>query len=1777
MSLFSGNFREPNAHIDFASGPFVVNSETRAWPQHLQPRRAGVSAFGVGGTNVHVVLGQAQPATVRKARARSRIVPVSARNPADFTHAVERLADALTDDVPLADVEHTCARGRVAFEYRRAIVASSREQLLAQLRAAVPVRAADRVRVRFFAPPISRSLNGIGRDLFAHVPHFKRVVKECVDSVSDPTEAQWLLESFGRTQTPATSGHVVALRTFIFQYAFGRLLMDWGVMPDALLGVDVGHLVSGTLAGSLTLTDGLSLARALAPSDATRRAMLVALSERQLLGMLPSSVELIAVCAPEASVVAGPVDAIDAWRRMLRRSGIASRSLGPMPSTLSNAKTTERTITCQRPRVPVICPETGALLPSDRAEDPRYWESARPRVVRVNDALDTAARDGGVWLELGSGSVLAGLIRKNHLDRLDTLPGLRVRRAASEAERVLAWIGALWERGANVEWRRVLDGRDGRVCSLPTYPFASTRHWIDAPAPAPADPLASSDRASLLREPTTNGSAHGAGALSHQPIQAPEVPPKRADVATWFYTPAWQPWTIPAPRHSPASRWLLFVGDDDVSVSLEEELRTRGHQVITVRESSAYVRLGPRNYRLRPGDPADYITLITDVLTGGSLDGVVHAWTMGEVSELEIADRIDEEHTRGVHSLIGLMQALGRANVTAPLRLGIVSNNTQAVVGRDLTRPEQASLKGAAKIIPQEYPNVRCVHVDVERREPFDRDAAQALAAILDSDSRERFVARRAGQWLRESVESVGVPGPERMALREHGVYLITGGLGGVGLTIAEHLAREARARLVLLGRVGVPPRSVWDQLSRENGSQGDVVRRLQRIESLGGVVHIASADLTDHRRVQRVIEEAEAHTGPIQGVIHAAAEPDMAGVMQRRTRAATERSMAAKIRGALILERVFRGRSLDFFVLCSALGATVYNLKFGEVGYVAANDFLNAFAHHLRDRGVPATAIAWTDWQDVGMGAEALKRLGQAREELAHVEHPVWEHRTRVDGHPCYTAAIQPAARWLFYGHTIAGRPTLPGAALPELIASAFRLETNSAGCEIRGLYIHAPVALEIWQRAQLRLSLNGGPDNARCELTLAHPDGSETTHATGIVGRLPGASAAEPVPLDAIRQRCTQTRRIAADTTRPTETGIELDARWDAIREVWIGDGEGLARVELDEQFHGELRDYRWHPALLDSAIAFLNHVVAGTGPAFMPLGYERIRVWAPLAPALFSHGRWQVRADRAGELLQCDVTICDAAGQTLLEIEGLTARRLAPALRASTDARVVTPLTHRLAVGRPGALSTLGFQPIAAPDPPPGQVEIEVMAAGVNFKEVLTALGLMSQRLSFGLECAGRVTRIGANVTRVAPGDAVMVFGVGWTMPLACVPEEWLEVMPAALTFEAAATAPVAFTVAYHALVHLACLQPEHSLLIHAACGGVGLAAIQIARRIGCRIVATAGSDAKRSYLREHGIEHVSDSRSPAFLDAVLGWTNGRGVDVVLNSLSGELLDASFKALATQGKLVELGRRDLFENRPIGLQLLAKGVQFLPVTTDARDAELATAWREVARLLREGELTPLPYRTFGTSRIAEAFEMMSRGEHIGKLVIVPDGDYPGVPAEPRSRRDDEIQALRTLVHGMTPTEGVEVFRRAVASGRPEVLVSTQDLPAMLQQQEVVSELGHQAFWTARVSAASASSAEAAEAIAPVATNGALTRELDIPARLRDIWRELLGVKEIRPDDDFFDLGGDSLVAIRLIERLHEVFEVEQSLANIFDVPTFGQLAEWIATTRGHAASTH
>ncbi|HAG81131.1 MAG TPA: hypothetical protein DCL61_08130, partial [Cyanobacteria bacterium UBA12227] len=843
----------------------------------------------------------------------------------------------------------------------------------------------------------------------------------------------------------------------------------------------------------------------------------------------------------------------------------------------------------------------------------------------------------------------------------------------------------------------------------------------------------------------------------------------------------------------------------------------------------------------------------------------------------------------------------------------------------------------------------------------------------------------------------------ETPRLREEGVYLITGGLGAIGLTLASHLAKTVRAKLVLTGRSPFPTREDWSKWLRLRGEDDDIsrkIRKVQQIEALGAEVLIVSADVSNLEQMRRAIAQVRERFGQLNGVIHAAGILGDSAIA-RKTALQVESVLAPKVKGALVLDALLNDVELDFLVLCSS-GAAIQPL-FGQVAYAGANNFLDVFAHYKTSTdGTFAVSINWEGWQESGMGIEGTKRLALAlgrtmsQPESKPVLHPLFD-RYLVDGNEqeIYISNLSDRKHWVLDEHRLAGKATLPGTAYLELIRAACENHAQNKTIEIRQAYFLTPLVVEDGEEKEVRTILKKRGDRFEFAIVsqLNFESDSWQEHAIGEVAFIE-AQPQEKHELQAIKSSCNWQELIITEQDLKLQTSfVEYGSRWNAIsKQVKLSNEQGLILLEMPEVFATDLNFYKLHPALLDVATGFLTVQYEGT---YLPFCYKNLRIKGCLSSQVYSHIKAIENNQSQNETLKFNITVMDEQGITLIEIEEYTLRKIE---RGKADVNIAKQSGSRhektpaipdsqnfyLSISSPGILDTLTFQPTTRQKPEAGEVEIEVSTTGLNFKEVLIALGLIpiytDSAYKFGFECAGKIVALGEGVEDFEIGDEVIAFAPSCFSRFTTTSAQLVAPQPTNLSLEEAVTIPVAFTTAYTALIHFGRLCRGEKILIHAAAGGVGLAPIQIAQWVGAEILVTAGSPEKREFLRSLGIKCVMDSRSLAFADEVMKHTNGKGVDVVLNSLGGEFIPKSLSVLAPYGRFLELGQRDIFNNSQLGLKAFEKHLSFFAIQADPKLRQFNFLWHEVVQHFKEGNFKPLPHQVFPVQSVAKAFECMA-----------------------------------------------------------------------------------------------------------------------------------------------------------------------------------------------------
>lgn len=977
------NFGRPNPAIDFASSPFYVNTAARPWLTDGAPRRAGVSSFGMGGTNVHVILEEAPSMVVSSVPSQKRRLEcllLSARSEPALAQAVASLGRHLDEhpELDIADVAHTLRIGRRRFEYRAAVLARDHADALRVLGARAGASYAggrtlsERSTVTFLFPGQGAQHPNMGRELYETEPVFRAVVDRCSDHLvgrlgvdlrkliypptSDEADAAVRLAQTAMTQ-PAL---------FVIEYALAQLWLDLGLLPDAMLGHSIGEYVAACLAGVFSLEDALDIVAArgrLVESTSPGAMLAVNLSEIEL-RHLASDCDLAAVNADKLGVLSGTFEVIDMLERNLIGRGVPVRRLhvshafhsALLDPVLSDFRSLVSRIERRPPTIPFVSNVTGHWITAEEACSADYWVRHLRGTVRFSDGLSVLlAKPDRILLEVGPGETLSILTRRHPMAdvRRPILTSLcHPQQGASSSDQLERCLAGLWVAGIELDAVNTLGDRQPRRVPLPTYPFERQTYWV-------ASPQLKHGRA-VMAKPTA----------------------ARRDWKDWFYVPVWQRGDpVPSSADHPDGVTLLFGHESGISQRLHQLISDMGRPVVRVLKGLRFCQLDAHSFELRPRECEDFELMLRAVEAQlGAVVNVCHAWCLDEPDMSKHAEVLDH----GFHTLMTLVQAM---DVIKPsvgeqrVAITVLGNQVVDISGVEPLCPEKATLLAPCKVIPQEFPGVSCRLVDVVLpvdRTGEDRLAQQIIEEMSVSVTDDVVAYRGAFRWTRAFVP-VRLDAQRVQRLRREGVYLITGGLGGIGLTLARHLAQRWRARLVFIGRKALPPKETWPALVAE-GDRDDVqsalLRQLLDLESLGAKVLVLQADVEDSTQMRTAVEAARLHFGSIDGAIHAAGVAG-GGMVSSRTYEATTRVLNPKLSGARNLVDSLAGEPLSFILLCSSLTAVVGG--FGQMDYCAANCFLDAFAANENLRGQNhVLSVNWDAWRDVGMASE--QRLPEGR-----------------------------------------------------------------------------------------------------------------------------------------------------------------------------------------------------------------------------------------------------------------------------------------------------------------------------------------------------------------------------------------------------------------------------------------------------------------------------------------------------------------------------------------------------------------------------------------------------------------------------------------------------------------------------------------------------------------------------------------------------------------------------------------------------------------------------
>jgi acyl transferase domain-containing protein len=1254
------NYTAPSPLLELAGSPFELSGEGRPW-HSAGPRRAGVSSLGVGGTNAHVVVEEAPVRQPSPAALPEQVLMLSARSDEGLDRLSDRLAEFLTarPDTPLADVAHTLKVGRRELTHRRVVVATDTSDAIKLLQHPDPRRSHRAVatdpapEVGFLFPGGGSQHPGMGAGLDERFIEFHRVRDEGIMLVERHS---------GLDLTPllAADADAEALRhptaslpaILITEIALARQWMAWGVQPAALVGHSLGEYAAAHLAGVLSFEDAVRLVVARATlmervGGEGAAMMAVPLSESELVTLLPATLSLAAVNTRDECVVSGPAEAIDLLAATLADQDVtgiriplaAAAHSSLLDPVLAEFLDVVRTVSLLPPKIRYVSNLTGTWITAAQATDPQYWVDHLRGTVRFADGLTAALTDNPlVLVELGPGQALSSYARRSAIKPVAIIAGLRhPADTLDDTAHVLAAFGRVWAHGYPMDVARTIGSGSGRLrLSLPTYPFERTRYWIEATGgrrgisdTAPAGPA-------------------GAHAASDGP-----PPLRRIDrLEDWAWEQVWEERSRAVPSTDTIGPWLVVAdADDRDAAAVATRLQARGEQVDLVSAFDAEA----------PAAKAARAVLIAATRL--------------------IDDNVVDQFTRAQERLVGdatqAARTLAAGNGAA--RLAILTRGSLSALD-SATRPINAMALGVTLVAPREYNELQTALVDVATDEEFD------AAAVTDElvGSTASVVAFRGARLLAPAMQRHALPvgAPDATHFRDGGTYLVTGGLSGIGHAIALDLASTHHINLVVTSTECLPAPADRAAFLATHSPNHPTCRRLRALAALDAVaaqVAVLVADTADPASLRRALDEAEDQFGRIDGAVHAAGRL-VDRLLETVTPADLDAVIGAKARGAVVLADELERRGADLLVLVSSTSTLL--APAGQSGYVAANATLDALAG--AHGGLQVVTINYGVWAGTGMAADAARRANLGLHEGHPIDHPVLaECAPGRNGATEFVARLDTRQDWIVDEHRVgateesSGTGVLPGTGHLELMLAALRqLELPLV---LGAVSLHEPLVVHDGADVTVRITVSA-PDDTSSRTVQIESDGGSARdwilHSEAVVpSSKPGTVAVpERVDLDA-HDLDAHVDGDSVDVLAQPRQHVRFGPRWNCVVTATGTEDTIFARLRLPDAFAAESSAWMAHPALVDVATACgVTLAAQGDDVLFVPSHYDRVTSHAPLTSEVIVVTRRQ--HNPPADVFIVDLTVADAHGTVLCEIDGLTLRPVADLGRFTTTPTAPTP---------------------------------------------------------------------------------------------------------------------------------------------------------------------------------------------------------------------------------------------------------------------------------------------------------------------------------------------------------------------------------------------------------------------------------------------------------------------------------------------------------------------
>lgn len=937
------NWKAPNPKLQIEKTPFYVVHKPQAWVRTAQPRRAGISSFGVGGTNAHAILEEApllEPSSPSRGR---QLITLSAKTKHALADYAKNLANHLTryPAINIADVASTLARGRKAFSQRLAFTCQSAQEAVEILQAEKYNLSEDKnfTNAVFMFAGQGSQYAGMAKELYQDEQTFKDSVDACalilqpllnkdIRTILFPQEEQIAQANLLLQETYITQPCL-----FTIEYALAKLWIHWGVQPKAMIGHSLGEYVAACIANVLSLEDALRLVASrseLMQGMAPGSMLSVPLSAERIRQDIQSQnleLEIAAENGPTLCVVSGPKDKVERYQSILTmQHGVESQILrtshafhsSMMEPMLKSFEKVLASVTFKAPSIAYVSNLSGTWITQQDATDPQYWCRHLRQSVCFSQGIQTILNemDNALLIEVGPGKTLGQLARLNQAQDdnvtsvVYSLP--TVHEKTSSTDFMLSNLAKAWVKYQPIDWDAFYQEENRFKVSLPTYPFERTRYWIEA-GKTKKD-TQSADIALATRQ----------------------VDPKK-----WFYTDSWKSLPLLNPTTGKAATFIIFCSASTAATALQNKLQTHGHQVILVHAQPKFAQISATQFALDFKEHAQLDTLFATLKqTAQRFDNIVY---------------LDESVRSNLDSslnFLAIAKALGSLQEIENRALRFVGQGVTGPFTSVKLHPIKASILGLIASLEYEQPATRCSLLDVEA---LDRASLQQIYQWLMHDSTQQIAALRGNQYWELSLQALPLDQTSlQQQIEDKKTYLVLGGLDSVGQAFTQVLAEAVRGKLILSSR------------DTDFKNNADVTAFIKRLETTGSQIFSIYLD-PEHTDTLAQSLDAHGHIPTtVDGLIccYDMLDSKPTGLINDLSVTECQAYLETQERFLEQLSQYADAKQLDFCIVMSSLSAKIGGI--GQTAHAMAGSYANAFIIANRQQSAnPWIVMNWDRWTD--------------------------------------------------------------------------------------------------------------------------------------------------------------------------------------------------------------------------------------------------------------------------------------------------------------------------------------------------------------------------------------------------------------------------------------------------------------------------------------------------------------------------------------------------------------------------------------------------------------------------------------------------------------------------------------------------------------------------------------------------------------------------------------------------------------------------------------------